>query len=389
MNRLFLVPTALMVIFFVGCGPTAGSNGIITEVGDSRGTTITDSQGFDKTMSPAEIAYQSAQQFLQVGKYDEAITNLQNAVALKPDYIEAWSQLGSAYSNRKDYANGITAYEKALELSPGDEGLISAVGYNYLHLENWDEADRYFKMLLVDNETHYNANVNLAFIAQRRGRTEEAIGYYETALESNPTDATTMGTLAGLYEQIDNKEKKYEYLNKAIEADPANHAFKKQLARAYFNEKDYANAATVYEELVKIYPEDASFHQRLGFAYSQSGRTNEAPPELEKAVELTGGDDFTYAILAKIYNDNNNYNKAMTAAQKGIALNTGEQDALLYYQWGYALSKLDRYEEAIVKFEKVITLRDPQWSPAAEKEIVRQNQLIKLREAKKEQELYE
>ncbi|MCK4538689.1 MAG: tetratricopeptide repeat protein [Candidatus Krumholzibacteria bacterium] len=388
MKKMLFVSTALLLLFSMGCGPTAGSYGVMSNI-DRPEDAAANSNDFDNTMTPAEISYQSAQQFLTAGKHAEAITNLENAVSLNPEYVAAWSQLGTAYTNLKDYEKGIAAYETALELSAGDEGLISAIGYNYLHLENWPKAQEYFNMLLVKDENHYNANVNLAFIAQRQDRTEEAISHYEKALISNPDDATTMGTLAGLYDKLGNKEKKFEYLARAIKAEPENHAFKKQLGRAYFNDKDYANAAPIYEELVTIYPDNADFHQRLGYSYSQSNRESEAPAELEKAIELTGGDAFTYAILAKIYNDNKNYNKALTAAKNGLALKIGQQDAILYYQWGYALSKLGNFEEAIYKFEKVVSLRDPQWSGYAEKEIARQEALIKQREAKKEQELYE
>ena len=243
-------------------------------------------------------------------------------------------------------------------------------------------------MLVEKDSLNYNGNVNLAFIAQRRGETREAISYYERALKANPKDATTMGTLASLYGKLGDKEKKYEYLNMAIEAAPENHQFKKQLAKAYFNEKEYEKAIPLYEALVKEYPDDAGFHQRLGFALSQTDRKAEAPAELEKAIEINGGDAFTYAILAKIYNENKMYAKAAEAAKAGLALGDGEK-AFLNYQWGEALSKQNDYEGAIEKFEKVAAMKDPLWSGPATKQIDRQQKLIKIREAKKEQEQYE
>ena len=123
-------------------------------------------------------------------------------------------------------------------------------------------------------------------------------------------------------------------------------------------------------------------------ALSQTDRKAEAPAELEKAIGLSGGDAFTYAILAKIYNENKMYQKAATTAQKGLGLNGGEI-AFLNYQWGEALSKLGDYEGAITKFEKAASMKDPVWSGHATKQIDRQLKLIKIREAKKEQEQYE
>ncbi|MDD3642371.1 MAG: tetratricopeptide repeat protein, partial [Candidatus Krumholzibacteria bacterium] len=279
-------------------------------------------------------------------------------------------------------------YEKALELSPGNEGLISAIGYNYLNLENYEKAAEYYGMLVQKDPNSYLGNVNLAFIAQRSGNELDAITYYEKALESNPTDATTMGTLANLYGGRGDTAKRYEYLERAITAAPDNHQFKKQLARAHFNDKTYDKAVPLYEELVQLYPDDADLHKRYGFSLSQTDRKNEAPAELEKAIELGAGDSFTWAILAKIYNENQMYQKAIDASKSGLALKQGEA-AFLNYQWGEALSKLGDYEGALAKFEQVVGMRDATWSVSAEKQIVRQQQLIQRRKAEKEKEMYE
>jgi len=387
-KRILTIVAVIAVAALTGCSSGGGGSSVETGAvaNDSRSTT--DSQGFQRQLGPAEIAYQSAKQFMSAGNYTEAISNLEKAVSIKPTYLEAWSDLGRAYTDRKDYEKGIAAYQKALELSPDNEGLIASIGYNYLNLEDLDNAEKYYLMLVEEDTLNYNGNVNLAFIAQRRDDTRGAIKYYERALKSNPGDATTMGTLASLYDQLGDKEKKYQYLNMAIEAAPENHQFKKQLARAYFSEKDYVNAIPLYESLVVEYPDDASFHQRLGFAMSQTDRKGEAPAELEKAIELNGGDAFTYAILSKIYNENGMYQKAADAAKAGLALNGGEV-AFLNYQWGEALSKMNDYEGAITKFEKVAGMNDALWSGPATKQIDRQQKLIKIREAKKEQEQYE
>jgi tetratricopeptide (TPR) repeat protein len=378
----------LAMAAMVGCSSGGGETAVETDASANVSESSTDSQGFVRSLGPAEIAYQSAQQFMAAGNYTEAIANLEKAVSIKPTYLEAWSDLGRAYTDRKDFEKGIAAYQKALDLAPGNEALIASIGYNYLNLDDFDSAETYYLMLVEEDTLNYNGNVNLAFISQNRDDTRGAITYYERALKANPKDATTLGTLASLYGKLGDKEKKYEYLHMAIEAAPANHQFKKQLAMAYFSEKNYENAVPIYEMLVMEFPDDANYHQRLGFALSQTDRKAEAPAELEKAVELNGGDPFTYAILAKIYNENKMYQKAADAAKAGLALG-GDEVAFLNYQWGEALSKLNDYEGAIVKFGKVAGMGDDLWSGPATKQIDRQEKLIKIREAKKEQEQYE
>ena len=388
MKRLLIIMAVLAMAAMGGCSSGGGGSTVETDAtAEMSGSTI-DSQGFERSLGPAEIAYQSAKQFMMAGNYTEAISNLEKAVSIKPTYLEAWSDLGRAYTDRKDFERGIAAFEKALELSPDNEALIASIGYNYLNLEDYDSAETYYLMLVEEDTLNYNGNVNLAFIAQNRDDTRGAITYYERALQTNPHEAKTMGTLASLYSKLGDKEKKYEYLHMAIEAAPENHQFKRQLAKAYFNEKDYENAIPLYEALVMEFPDDANYHQRLGFSLSQTDRKAEAPAELEKAIELNGGDAFTYAILSKIYNENAMYPKAAASAKAGLALKEGET-AFLTYQWGEALSKMKDYEGAIAKFEKVAGMGDKLWSGPAAKQVDRQLKLIKIREAKKEQEQYE
>ena len=102
---------------------------------------------------------------MSAGNYTEAIANLEKAVSIKPTYLEAWSDLGRAYTDRKDYEKGIAAYEKALELSPGNEALISSIGYNYLNLEDYDNAEIYYLQLVEEDTLNYSGNVDRSHAA--------------------------------------------------------------------------------------------------------------------------------------------------------------------------------------------------------------------------------
>jgi len=61
-------------------------------------------------------------------------------------------------------------------------------------------------------------------------------------------------------------------------------------------------------------------------------------------------------------------------------------DACLLCAWGKALEKLNKYEEAIKKFEQAIN--DPYWGNYATRQIERQKKLIKIRELRKLQKEY-
>ena len=333
----------------------------------------------------AEVEYRSGVQLLSAGDYEDAIGRLRIATSLKPDYLDAWKELGGALTKIKDFRGGIDAYGKALALAPGTASYISAIAGNYLFLENWDKAEEYYTQLTDIDSLSYNGHFNLGFISQKKDDPDRAIKQYEMALASRPNDAAALERLAALYGSQGKDEKRMEYLREAVEAAPANYRLKMQLGTAYRQKKDFASAAPLFEDLVKSFPDEPAYHESLGLVLSQmSARKAEAPAELEKTLELKGSDPQVSGILARVYNELKQYDKAIEAAQTGLDAKAG-QEALLCYEYGFALSKLKRYDEAIAMFERVVATKDARWSDTATKEIARQERLGKIGNSKKQQ----
>ncbi|MCK4550247.1 MAG: tetratricopeptide repeat protein, partial [Candidatus Krumholzibacteria bacterium] len=101
MTRLLSIITVLVIATMVGCGGS-GDGSVETDPTANIGGSTTDSRGFERKMGPAEIAYATGKQFLSAGNYTEAISNFEKAVSMKPTYLEAWSDLGRAHTDRKD-----------------------------------------------------------------------------------------------------------------------------------------------------------------------------------------------------------------------------------------------------------------------------------------------
>ena len=62
----------------------------------------------------------------------KAAAHLQEAVALRPDFAEAWSDLGDARKTLLDNAGALTAFERAVALAPDDSVAQTRLGSLYL-----------------------------------------------------------------------------------------------------------------------------------------------------------------------------------------------------------------------------------------------------------------
>jgi Flp pilus assembly protein TadD len=55
---------------------------------------------------------------LKAGRLEEAITALEAAVEADPESYEAWSYLGGAYTQKRDYESAWYAFERAIKIQP-------------------------------------------------------------------------------------------------------------------------------------------------------------------------------------------------------------------------------------------------------------------------------
>jgi Tfp pilus assembly protein PilF len=60
----------------------------------------------------------------QKGKLDEALESFNRALQLRPDYSEALSNRGWIYSQRSQWAEARSDFERALEINPHDDGAL-------------------------------------------------------------------------------------------------------------------------------------------------------------------------------------------------------------------------------------------------------------------------
>ncbi|HVO76725.1 MAG TPA: tetratricopeptide repeat protein, partial [Candidatus Bathyarchaeia archaeon] len=210
----------LVLVFLATAWVWAGAPAVANASEPSSSLAQADQKNAGAPAGPAETNYQSAQQFIQAGNYEEAIIRLKTATSIKPDYLEAWALLGSSQTKVKNLKEGIDAYERALALSPGNAAYISAIAYNYRFLENWDKAEEYYTKLVEKDSLSYDGHVNLGFICERKDNPDQAIRHYEKAVAVQPADAATLHALAALYEKQGKEAKSMECLQRAVAAAP-------------------------------------------------------------------------------------------------------------------------------------------------------------------------
>lgn len=144
--------------------------------------------------------------YLQQGKYDLAIKELQKAIELNKRFELAYDNLGMAYDHKGDFENAIPQYKKAIELNPLNPKTYNNLGNAYNKLNQFDQAIKAYEEALKLNP-HYKAVYNnLGVIYYKKGIYEEAKKYWGKALEIDPNFDMAIDNLKVLQGILDSKK---------------------------------------------------------------------------------------------------------------------------------------------------------------------------------------
>jgi tetratricopeptide (TPR) repeat protein len=99
----------------------------------------------------SEAYYNLGLSYERLGEYKDSIKNLKEAIRLSPDDANAYYTLGYVYYQKKKYKKAVNAYEQAARLKPDNPFTYSKLGYAYLARGNVERAREQYQMLKTLN----------------------------------------------------------------------------------------------------------------------------------------------------------------------------------------------------------------------------------------------
>ncbi len=208
------------------------------------------------TRAAAYTHYLRAKVFAAQTQTNKAVLELQEAVQLRPDYAEAWSDLGGMRRLSLDPEGAVEALEKAVQLNPDDATAQYRLGQQYLQDEDNPE----------DVATLYNLDRAL----RKAGRLDEAkpVESRIAELRQRTDRASTVGLAASRLN------------NEGIELEKSG---------------DTRAALTKYRAALDLDPTGFGFELNYGLALCRIGRWEDGVTELREVLRL----DPDNAVAAK------------------------------------------------------------------------------------------
>lgn len=244
-----------------------------------------------------------------LGKHQEAIADYDKVIQLKSDYAEAYSNRGMTKNFLGRYQHAIADYDKALQLKPdyaeaydGRGSAKNLLGRNQEAVADYNEAIRLkpdyvhayyhrghanatlkkYEEALADYNKVIDLQPNYAKVYNRRGSLQLNLGHYKKAV----TDYSEAIQLinSGEVKLDSNRENSISLILKDSEFGEAEVYYNRGVAKFALGE--FAEALTDYNEAIQLKPDYADAYHNRGVVKIQLKQLNKALADFDEAIRI-------------------------------------------------------------------------------------------------------
>ena len=189
MRREALARAAVLALALAlaACG-TGGSNNLRKESAAS------------EKVEAARVHTELGQKYMQQGKLEIALDNLNKALSYDADYADAHTVIAVLYEEIGDTAKAEEHYKRAAQLKPKGGAENNNYGRFLCKLGRYDESQEYFQRALADPfyKTPWFALTNSGTCLLKAGKRDEAEKALRLALRESPNDSDALLQLASV-----------------------------------------------------------------------------------------------------------------------------------------------------------------------------------------------
>ena len=286
------------------------------------------------------------------GRLPEALAHYERAAALRPQAPDLLNNFGNALAGAGRHADAVVQYERALQLQPGFAEIRNNLGAALFKLDRRAEAIEQYEAALALKPAYPEAHTNVAIALAAAGRHAEAAAHFERALALGPATAELHNDLGTMLAALDRNDEAIGHYEQAL-------ALRPDFAEAFVNLGDTLaalkrsqEALARFDRALLLAPHSIGAMIGRGRALLALDRPREAAAAFERVLDVEPeavgamvGLGRALMDLQRIEDSVAWYEKALRIAPDAAAAHSG---------LGAALEALGRLEEARRSFESAV-----------------------------------
>jgi FkbM family methyltransferase len=200
---------------------------------------------------------------LALGQHEEAAALYRHAVMLNPENAMAHGNLGKALQDLGRIDEAIISYHAAIALEP-DNAIINAnFGAVLLERHAWDDAAAVTRRAIASQQDNALAYANLGTALMHLGRHDEALVACRQAIALRPTGVAMHANLGGAMLELGAPREAVALCHLAIGLDPLLPSAHFNLSHALMATNQLEEAALAARQAIALRPESAEYHFHL------------------------------------------------------------------------------------------------------------------------------
>ncbi|MBM85174.1 MAG: hypothetical protein CMM47_04030 [Rhodospirillaceae bacterium] len=291
---------------------------------------------------------------LELRQGAKAITDLREALALRPAYTEAHRALGQALAQ-------VGRHQEALEIllpmhaqSPGDTDLNYALGRIYYDLKQLERSKTFLLAAIDDSRHRFEANRHLGIVYRSLGDNGAAVPYLWKALELNPNDYHSFDHLGEALVGLDRLEDLEKLVNFTLEQAPDNPAIWNGAGIFLKAAGNTERAIELSKAAAEKYPDQPVILFNLAHMMNETTLAEEAEPFVKRALILQPDYAKAWNTLCVSYCMPYRHVEARCAVYRSLMIN--DQQASAWLNVGVLERSACRFTESIWAMRKAVRL---------------------------------
>ena len=245
--------------------------------------------------------------------YVKAIEYFNEAIALDPQYAQAYTGLADAYAllgslsnteipRREAMPKAKAAALTALRLDDSLAEAHTSLAFEEMHYEwDWPAAEREFKHALDLNPNYATAHQWYAIWFVGRGNIDQALAQLSLAEKADPLSLVIKADTAEVLNIVGRYERALQVATRAIELDPNFVLAHYDLGNSYVGQGRYPQAMSEYQKMLAADSGNVWARTATARVYAQMGQRAAAKRLLNEVLEACGNEGNCSYEISTIY----------------------------------------------------------------------------------------
>lgn len=277
----------------------------------------------------AEAHYNLGNSYRAAKNIGLARTSYLQALRLQPHFVEAWYNLGCLDQDHHDYRQAVRSFIRAIELRGSYPEALLNLGLCYSSLGNLIKSEECFNKAAFEKRDYVAAWLHLGVTRQQLKNHEGARSAFETALNLDPNNVPVRLNLALACQELGALDPAARHAQEAIQITPSEVEPRLCLAAILTRQGKLDDAIASCHIALQLKPDSIAANRQLASLFLMKGDFGSASQHCKAVLNLEPEDRIALETLGVIESRSGSPKIAAHCFEKALRHNPDDPDLLV------------------------------------------------------------